>query len=175
MLDLRSIAYSKGLEFIETTSERNGYPSHVQGAIIGFDNFEHAEKLAKENNLDIEIFEKHDGWNLYYRTGNRAAGEFENHASDFGDNYDEFDNSWSEESFFEQIIKPGLENFEDLESLKDYISKKEKISEEIDNAFDDELVITCDGEYYITIEKKSMSFYYDTKTTVIGLIDNTNE
>jgi len=175
MLDLRSLAYSSNLEFIETTSERSGYPSHIKGAIIGFNNFEQAEKLAKDNNLDIEIFEKHDGWNLYYRTGNRAFEEFENHASDYGDNYEEFDNSWKEYDFYEQFIKPGLERFDNIDELRSFIDHKEHIFYEIDRITDEELVITVDGVFESVIEKHTMDFYHDTKTVVIGLINNNNE
>lgn len=69
---LEFIAYENGLELIETTSERNGYPANLKYAIIGFNSFEEAEKIAKDNNLSIEIFTKNDGWQLYYRTGNRV-------------------------------------------------------------------------------------------------------
>ena len=44
--DLREIAESNNLEVIETTSQANGYPSNLKDAIIGFESFEDAEKLA---------------------------------------------------------------------------------------------------------------------------------
>jgi len=55
---LEYIAYQNGLELIETTDQRNGYPSHLKYAIIGFDSFEQAEKISKGSGLQIEIFEK---------------------------------------------------------------------------------------------------------------------
>lgn len=72
MIDIEEIAYENGLELIDTTSAMNGYPQCLKKAIIGFDSFEEADKLAKENGLSIEIFTKRDGWNLWYRTGDKA-------------------------------------------------------------------------------------------------------
>lgn len=60
--NLEDIAAQNGLELIDTTSARNGYPQDLQKAIIGFDTFEQAEKLAKETGLRIEFFQQHDGW-----------------------------------------------------------------------------------------------------------------
>ena len=46
--DLAEIASENGLQLIETTASRTGYPERLQKAIIGFDTFEQAEELAKE-------------------------------------------------------------------------------------------------------------------------------
>ena len=39
----------------------------------------------------------------------------------------------------------------------------------------DEIVITCQGEYYETIKKESMYFTHDTNHVTIGLIDEEEE
>ena len=75
--DLESIAEENGLELITTTSARNGYPQRLKRAIIGFDTFEDAEKLAHENGLSIEYFSKRDGWCLWYRERSHAFAPFE--------------------------------------------------------------------------------------------------
>ena len=167
---LEFIAYQNGLELIETTSERNGYPSHLEYAIIGFDSFEQAEKIAKDNGLAIQIFEKRDGWQLYYRTGNSAHEPFKNGADDYGDNYSEFCSA-DADTFYEKEVKPFLDNFDDFDSLSDFLKKKKEILEELELVDEDEKIITSDGCYYETIKKTSMSFYFDTKTSVIGLIE----
>ena len=66
--DLELIAEANGLELIDTSSARNGYPQQLQQAIIGFDTFEDAEMLAEEHGLSIAIFSKLDGWGIWYRT-----------------------------------------------------------------------------------------------------------
>ena len=86
---LHEIAESNNLEIIETTSQANGYPSNLKYAIIGFETFEDAEKLANEHDLEIESFKKRDGWQLWARAGNRVYKPFKNSAADFGDNYAE--------------------------------------------------------------------------------------
>lgn len=167
---LEFIAYQNGLELIETTSERNGYPSHLKNAIIGFDSFEEAEKIAKDNNLSIEIFTKKDGWQLYYRTGNSAYEPFKNGADNYGDIYSEL-SSEDVDTFYEEEVKPCVDNFNDLDSLSNFIKNQKEILEKLELIGDDEKIITCDSRYYETIKKTSMSFYFDTKTSVIGLIE----
>lgn len=167
---LEYIAYQNGLELIETTSERNGYPAHLKKAIIGFDTFEEAEKIARENHLSIEIFTKRDGWQLYYRTGNSAFEPFRNSASDYGDDYDEF-SSEDIDGFYENEVKSFVEDFDDFDSLSSFIDTKKRVFEELGMIDDDEIVITYEGRYCETIKKTSMRFYHDTKTKVIGLIE----
>lgn len=167
---LEYIAYKNGLELIETTSESNGYPANLKKAIIGFDTFEEAERIARENNLSIEIFTRRDGWDLYYRTGNRAYEPFRNSASDYGDDYSEFSIE-DIDIFYEEEVKPFLEQFDDFESVSSFIKMKEEIFERLEMIDDDEIVITDEGRYCDTIRKTSMRFYHNAKTKVIGLIE----
>lgn len=170
MIDIEEIAYENGLELIDTTSAMNGYPQGLKKAIIGFDSFEQADKLAKENGLSIEIFTKRDGWNLWYRTGDKAWEPFERSAEEYGDDYREFSNEDLEE-FYENEVQPSVSDFADFASLRSFLDNKEKIYDKIEEADDDELVITLDGNYYETIKKTTMSYCYDTHHFAIGLID----
>lgn len=170
MIDIEDIAYENGLELIETTSAWNGYPQGLKKAIIGFDSFEQADELAKKNGLSIEIFTKRDGWNLWYRTGNKALSPFERSAEECGDDYREFSNEDLEE-FYENEVQPSVSDFADFASLRSFLDNKEKIYDKIEEADDDELVITLDGNYYETIKKTTMSYCYDTHHFAIGLID----
>ena len=65
--DFYTIAEIENLQVIETTSAMNGYPQSLKKALIGFQSFEEAERIASEYGLSIEIFTKRDGWQLYYR------------------------------------------------------------------------------------------------------------
>ena len=57
----RNLAEVEGLEFIETTSERNGYPSNLQGAIIGFESFKQAEEIAEKlPSVTDQIIHEHE-------------------------------------------------------------------------------------------------------------------
>lgn len=172
--NLEDIAEQNGLELIDTTSAKNGYPQDLQKAIIGFDTFEQAEKLAKETGLSIEAFKKCDGWDLWNRTGCQMGDPFLRTADDFGDDYlgytkDDLD------CFYENEVQPFVSDFDDFDSLRCFLDKMEKIKDEIENAEDDELVLACFGEYYSTIKKRTMSYTYDTNHYAIGLIERNKD
>lgn len=170
MIDIEDIAYENGLELIDTTSAMNGYPQCLKRAVIGFDSFDQAEKLAKENGLSIEIFTKRDGWNLWYRTGDKAWEPFERSADEYGDDYREFSEE-DLEGFYENEVQPFVSDFADFASLRSFLDNKEKIYDKIEEADDDELVITSEGNYYDTIKETTMEYEYDTHHYAIGLID----
>lgn len=168
--DLAEIASENGLQLIETTASRTGYPEGLQKAIIGFDTFEQAEALAKENGLRIEFFQQHDGWDLWYRTGCQAGEPFLRSAEDYGDDYSEFSKK-DLEGFYENNVQPMVSDFEDFDSLRSFLNMEEKIKDEIEEAEDDEIVITCCGEYYDTIKERPMAYHLDAHSYAIGLID----
>lgn len=172
--DLREIAELNGLTYAESTSGTNGYPSNIKGIIIGFDSFTEAEKLADEYNLTIEIFKRKDGWQLWERTNSQAYEPMRNSSEDYGDNY-----SWygkmSEKEFIEtevsETLKHLTEDGADFDTLENFIKDSKKLYNEIETMEDDEIVITCQGDYYETIKKESMYWTHDTKHITIGLID----
>ena len=168
--DLAEIANENGLQLIETTSSITGHPERLQKAIIGFDTFDQAEELAKDNGLSIEIFNQHDGWNLWYRTGCTAYEPFRRSAEDFGDDYSEFSKD-DLKDFYENDVQPMVSDFDSFDALRSFLDQKEKITKEIEKAEDDEIVITCCGEYYDTIKECTMSYHYDSHSYSIGLID----
>ena len=172
--DLEYIAEANGLELIDTTAARNGYPERLQRAIIGFDTFEDAETLAEEHGLSIEIFSKLDGWGIWYRTSNHAWEAFERSSDEYGDDYRQYSKD-DLESFYVCEVQPIVDSFDDFASLRGFLDKMEEIRDKIEDADDDELVLaTCYG-YYDTIKKTTMSYCYDTVHFAIGLIDRKGE
>ena len=166
---LKNIAKNNNLELIETTSQPNGYPSNISGALIGFESFAQAEELAKEYNLEISTFKKKDGWSLWYRTESTAYKPFMNSSSDYGDNYSEF-SKIDEEDFIENEVKFFFENdLVSFDQIESFLKQKKEIWEQIELMEDDEIVITNDGRYFETIKKESMYFYHDTNHNVIGI------
>ena len=180
MKSINEIASENGLQVIETTTGLNGYPRALKKAIIGFDDFEQAEKMAEEYHLDIEIFTKRDGWQLWSRDNNRAYDAFERSAEDYGENYQQFEANMSQDDFLQQVgaasFIDGLTDEEDgLDIIEDYITDLRKLYDEIAIADDDEIVI-ADGDVYVeTIKKRTMQYSYDTKHYVIGLINNNED
>jgi hypothetical protein len=169
-LSKREIAEVEGLDFIETTSERNGYPSNLKGAIIGFESFKQAEEIAEKYELEIQSFEKKDGWALWFRSGSWMGEAFKNSSDDYGDNYSELA-KMDEAEFLESEVKYFFEDDrESFDEIEAFLNQKKEIWEEIEKMEDDEIVITNCGSYSETIKKESMYFYHDTKHLAIGLI-----
>ena len=174
-LNMHIIAEDNGLTYIETTSGNNGYPQAIKSAIIGFDTFEEAEKLAEEHNLSIEFFTKKDGWPLWCRTGNNAHEAMKNSSDDYGDNYSQFDKMTEEEFLINEVL-PVIKDIEmtdnnNFDFLETFIKQQKELFNKIDELEENEIVITCQCDYYDTIKENSMYFYHDTKHTTIGLID----
>lgn len=167
--DFYTIAEIENLQVIETTSAMNGYPQSLKKALIGFQSFEEAERIASEYGLSIEIFTKRDGWQLYYRTNNRAYSAIEISAEDYGDDYRSFTAS-DYEGFYENEVQGMIGEFDSFEAVESFLKSQKKIFEAIENLEDDEMVLTCQGEYYDTVKQYTMCHYYDTKMTIIGLI-----
>lgn len=169
--EFREIGEQNDLTFVETTSASNGYPSYIKPALIGFDNFEQAQNLADQTGASIQVFQKKDGWQLWYRTGVEAFEALSNSAEDYGDNFSE-EHFSSEEEVLEDL-KETLRDLEtpDFETLETFISDRKEIWEEIENAdLETEIVISNYGKYFETIPKRSMNWSHDTKHLVIGLI-----
>lgn len=167
--NIYDIAEIEKLKVIETTSESNGYPSNIKKALIGFDSYEQAESISEKYGLSIEYFTKRDGWQLYYRTNDRAYSAIEVFADEYGDDYRGFTSS-DYEGFYDNEVKGMVEEFNSFEGIEEFLNTKKKIYEAIEELEDDEIVLTCQGEYYDTVKKYTMCHYYDTKTTVIGVI-----
>ena len=106
---------------VETTSQANGYPSNLKYAYIGFETFEQAEEFANKFNMELAILDKHNGWQLWHR-GNTAWEAFHIDSNDYGDNYCHFRAS-DAENFYEENVKPCLEEFDSFEGLEEFIKK----------------------------------------------------
>lgn len=167
---LEEIAIENGLEIIETTNDRGYYPRDIKLAIIGFDNFKQAEKLAKEYGLSIELFYKEDGKKIYFRTGHRRYEEITVNADDLGDCYSQF-NKNDYDKYYENEIAPRLSDFNNLEDLDEFLNKQREIMEQLYIAGDNEIVICRDLCYYDTVREKTMKSYHDGLVAVIGLIN----
>lgn len=180
MKSINEIASENGLMVIDTTTGLNGYPQCLKKAIIGFENFEQAENLAEEYHLDIEIFTKRDGWQFWNRDANMAYDAFERSASDYGENFQQFEANMSQDDFLQQVgaaeFLDELADEEDgLDRIEGYMKDLRVLYNAIAKASDDEIVI-ADGDVYVeTIKEKTMQYSYDTKHYVIGLINNNKD
>lgn len=167
--DINDIAYEHGLEVIETTTSYYGYPKELKRAIIGFDTFEEAESLAERHDLKITKFFKKEGWQLWCRDGSRCFHPLRIRSEDYGDDYRHHHCS-DDRTFFEDEVKPCLDNFDDLDSLEKFLRDKRKLLEEIESIDDSQLVISYMGRYCETIDMESMEWRHDGRTYTIGVM-----
>lgn len=167
------IAEINNLRLIETTTGMNGYPRECKHALIGFDNFEEAERIAEEYNLRITTFFKRDGWKLWERNLDTTHSAMNITADDYGDDYRSFCAA-EEKTYFEDEVKPFLSDFEDFEELQEFLNKRKEVFENIQKLTEDEIVITRDGRFYKIVEHTTMQWSHDTKTYAIGVIDDEN-
>ena len=168
---METIAYEKGLEYIETTTGMNGYPQYLRGAIVGFETFEEAESVSKEYGLRITTFFKYVGWQLYKRSSNTTFEPMKITSSDYGDDYRHFTNDISVEDFIEEELLPNLSatTFGDIQNIT---QKYEELYDKIAEAEDDELVIVDSfGGHVETIKKELMRWCHDSKEWVIGVME----
>lgn len=170
---IEEIAYENHFELIDTTDSSTGYPSHLKKAIIGFDSFEEAESLAKEHGLAIKVFTRRDGWDIWYRTGNSAREPFERSCEDYGADYMAYTKD-DQATFFESEVQPMIADLESFDDMRGFLDNMQEIYHAIEDADDDELVITYEGHYYETIKKAVMEYTLDTHHYAIGLIDRNN-
>lgn len=168
---LESIAYENGLQYITTTTAANGYPKNLRGAIIGFGTFDEAKALADKHNLRVTTFYKKAGWQFYERNSSTTWHPLHITASDYGDDYSQLETSDSRD-FFENEVKPFLDDMDSFDDLKTFIGHKEKLFEKLDEIDDGQIVITYCGDYYETINRELMEWSNDSQTWVIGLIDD---
>ena len=170
-IDLNELVENSGLELstISTTSAYNGYPENVKPAIIGFDNFEEAEKFAKENKLDIIRVERANGSDLWTRRGT-AYKELERDGSEFGDDWMVYNPlSFDAQEFFADTVKDVVTDMETLDDAIECFNKFREIINAIENADDDELVLS-DGSNIETITTNCMQYSYDSRSYAIAVV-----
>jgi len=63
----KEISKRNNLKFLDTTSQRNGYPSDTQKAVVGFSNLESAENFAKKYGFETVLLHAKDGWHFWAR------------------------------------------------------------------------------------------------------------
>lgn len=169
--NIYDLALEYGLDIIETTINRNGYPESLKKAMIGFENFEEAKLVAEIYDLRVTTFFKKDGWQLWVRNSDTTYHPLHITSSDYGDDY-KAHYCGDRVRFFEEEIKPCLDNFKSLDDLEAFLRDKRKLYDELDNIDDSQIVISYQDRYFETIDINSMAWSHDTKNYVIGVIND---
>lgn len=149
------LAEQLGLDIVSVTEASDGYPQNVQLALIGFDNFDQAEEVARAHDLSIVSLYKRDGWKLWAEQG-AAWGPIKLGAEDYGDDYMSCDSSCDEDDLADDL-RGAIDGIEEL----DDISEAEQV-----------IARMYDADSIEVIKKEVMSWHDDanSSTTAIALI-----
>jgi hypothetical protein len=160
-------AQANGLQIIETTDGNNGYPSNLRDAVMGFEDFDEAERYAEANGLRLIELHRRDGWNLWQR-GDHANAPFDLDTIYSRDR--EFDCYDDARDFFSSILE-GLpyRELNDMDELEDYIRELREMYDEFAYMGDDEFLVVLPEGYEVK-PKHAMEDYYDTHHYAIAAI-----
>ena len=161
---------SDDLTIIEITHGSNGYPQGMgDHGIIDFETFEQAKELADKHGLEVGLFTKRQGHQLWTYMGQRHEPLSANdYLADLGDDYSEADVN---DDFIRETLSDLTKKITDgdFTEIRGFIDRVEKIQDEVQCAEKDEMVIVCQGEYYETIDRKLMGYCEDVHTYTIGV------
>lgn len=105
---LEIIAEQNGLDVVNTTEGRNGYPIGIMPMLKGFESFEQFKELSAQYPiLNHFKLEKKDGWQLWYRQSDYFTSPFE-----LDDTYDNNSNMWYKHEKTEYLYNSLLSTFE---------------------------------------------------------------
>lgn len=157
---------------IETTSNRNGYPTNLKEAVIGFETYEEAQEYARENGMEICSFFKKQGWDLWVREG-YIANAFQLNASMFSDDYSHYD--WNDGERYMEEAKQQVADFKEYDGWEDercqeYLEECEQCRDEIDNLQEGEFACVANNQVCEVYKLHCMEYSHDGTTHVIGCI-----
>lgn len=161
------IAYEYGLNLIETTSDRGGYPQELKHAIIGFNSFDEAEELAEQFGLQVQEFQRRSGWSLWYRTGNKVCEPYD-YISKMRENGECILSG--DVTHVADLIKRDIAELSSANDIISCIHEYEDILSEVASAEVNEFVFVKDGVFEGTYPCVTMDYVYDTKQYAIGLV-----
>lgn len=165
MKNFKKIAEENNLSVVELSNGKE--------ALINFESFEQAEKIADAYGLDTVHLKKKAGesWKIY---SYMPLGPIEVSAFELGDDFEEWT---SVEDFFENEIRAFLpDSLHDGEyDFKTFVEKTEEWKEIYDNLLklkEGEIVLTYENRYLDTVKKEATYFedYFNSRYEAIGVI-----
>lgn len=162
-----------GLDIVEVTKGKNGYPEGLYKAIVGFDYFENAEDFAEQVNGEVVLLSRRDGRALYTNNG-RAYDGIESAKFIDEERYEVFESELDFEEWCCKEIEWHMNSGFNLFDLRDKIDQMCDTYDEIRIIGRDEIAIVDIKDYSCeTTDKYVTSVHDDDVTTyIIAVVDH---
>lgn len=162
-----------GLDIVEVTKGKNGYPEGLYKAIVGFDAFENAEDFAEQVNGEVVLLSRRDGHALFTNNG-RAYDGIESAKFIDEDRCEVFESELDFEEWCCREIEWHMNSGFNLFDLRDKIDQMCETYEEIRTRGRDEIAIVDIKDYSCeTTDKYVTSIHDDDVTTyMIAVVDH---
>lgn len=171
--ELEQIAYENGLEVIQTTCEKYGYPRNLRYAILVDEDldWEDIEEVANQHNLEIIKLYRSEGQELWGRCGTAYELYDGTRNPEFNDDTRFFeggdgDDFWERE----QDTLAELLRESDRQEFIDLVDHYKDIADAADNLDASEFIAYTQYKYD-TYPKRTVSLVGDTQHWGIGLIE----
>lgn len=167
------LAEDWGLDIVEVTKGKNGYPEGLYKAIVGFDCFENAEDFAEQVNGEVVLLSRRDGHQLWTNKG-RAYEGIESAKFIDEDRYEVFESELDFEEWCCEEIDSQMRGGFNLFDLKDKINQMCDTYDDIRTKGRDEIAIVDIKDYTCDTTDKYVCFIYDGDVTryMIAVIDH---
>lgn len=156
----------------EVTNGTNGYPMNVYHVDADFESWEEAEQYANDNNGEVVLLHRKDGWDLWECKG-KLYEPVTRSAEDEGDDYMLYSNPTSAKETLMDNLKEDLPYCDSIDDMLTTISKYQEIIDELDCIDEGEAVLTLDGRFHSVIELHPMHWHdTDNNEYIIAVRDN---
>lgn len=162
-----------GLDIVEVTKGKNGYPEGLYKAIVGFDYFENAEDFAKQVNGEVVLLSKRNGHHLWTNKG-RAYEAIERAKLIDENRYQAFKNELDFEEWCCEEIEAQMRGGFNLFDLKDKINQMCDTYDDIRTKGRDEIAIVDIKDYSCETSDKYVCSIHDDDVTayMIAVVDH---
>ena len=162
-----------GLDIVEVTKGKNGYPEGLYKAIAGFDYFENAEDFAEQVNGEVVLLSRRDGYALYTNNG-RAYEGIESAKFIDKDRYEVFENELDFEEWCCEEIDSQIKGGFNLFDLRDKINQMCDTYEDIRTMFSSKIAIVNTKDYSCETSDKYVCSIHDDDVTayMIAVVDH---
>lgn len=168
------LAYDWGLDIVEVTKGKNGYPEGLYKAIVGFDYFESAEDFAKQVNGEVVFLSRRDGHQLWTNEG-RAYNGIELEMFIDEDRYEVFESELDFKEWCCEEIEWQMNGGFNLFDLRDKIDQMCETYEEIRTKGSYEIAIVDIKDYTCETTDKYVCAIHDdddVTTYMIAVVDH---